>query len=293
MVPSARTAPSAITTTGSQNSSMMASSCSTMRIVIPSAQRRPARCRSAGPGSGWTPAIGSSRSSIVGLGHQRPHDLDQPALAAAQVTGVVIGELLQAEPLQDRFGPGDRGAPRQPASTACPSRAPRNVSPRLPGPRTAGSPSRCSRLNSLASWKVRTSPEPRPPERQAVPVTSRPCVGDRARRSPGGSRPAWPATSTCPAPFGPISPVSVPLRTWIDTPCHRAHAAEATPDHVCGLEQPPAAPSRALAARAPASVGPGRGRRPTPRRGDRPGQPDHRACARAGCPAAAATGRPR
>ena len=39
IVPVASTVPSAITITGSQNSSMMASSCSTMRMVIPSAHR--------------------------------------------------------------------------------------------------------------------------------------------------------------------------------------------------------------------------------------------------------------
>ena len=37
----------------------------------------------------------------AGLGHQRAHDLDQPALAAAQVTGVVVGQVVQAEPGQD------------------------------------------------------------------------------------------------------------------------------------------------------------------------------------------------
>ena len=66
MVPSARTVPSAITTTGSQNSSMMASSCSTMRIVIPSLHSVTSSLPIRRARLGWTPAIGSSRRSVAG-----------------------------------------------------------------------------------------------------------------------------------------------------------------------------------------------------------------------------------
>src|SRR5450755_3657610 len=43
------------------------------------------------------------------LGHQRAHDLDQPALAAAEIAGVTVGHLPQAEALQELLRPGDRG----------------------------------------------------------------------------------------------------------------------------------------------------------------------------------------
>src|SRR5579875_520062 len=55
-----------------------------------------------------------------GPGHQRAHDLHQPALAAAQVTRILAGIAGHAEPVQDRLGTGPGalliGAPVAPAA---------------------------------------------------------------------------------------------------------------------------------------------------------------------------------
>ena len=152
-------APSAITITGSQNSSMIASSCST----ISDGHARPRQsATSSSPirraRFGCTPAIGSSSSSTCGLGHQRAHDLHQPALAAAEVAGVAVGVAPRGRTGRARLRPGRSRPPPRRASTAARAARRGSESPRLPGTAASRFSSTVSRLNSLASWNVRTSP---------------------------------------------------------------------------------------------------------------------------------------
>ena len=92
--------PSAITITGSQNSSMIASSCSTISTVMPSRLRATEHVADPAGQLGMHAGHRLVEQQQLRVGHQRPHDLDEPPLPAAQVAGVLAGQRLQAEPAQ-------------------------------------------------------------------------------------------------------------------------------------------------------------------------------------------------
>ena len=92
------------------------------------------------------------------LGHQRAHDLDQPALAAAEVAGVAVGVGSRGRTGSSRACALAIAAASSARQYRGPASAPRNESPRLRGTADSRFSSTVSRLNSLASWKVRTRP---------------------------------------------------------------------------------------------------------------------------------------
>ena len=142
MVPSASTAPSAMHHTGSQNSSMMDSSCSTMRMVMPSAQSATSSLPIRRARRGCTPGHGLVEQQHPRLRHQRPHDLHQPPLPAAEIPGVAVrqrraGRTARASSAARSID----SALLSPASTAAPPGHREASLPGCPGPRTPGSPS--------------------------------------------------------------------------------------------------------------------------------------------------------
>ncbi len=88
---------------------MIASSCSTIRMVIPSRHSGDQLVADPPGKLGVDSGHRLVQQQQLGIGHQRSHDLDQPALAAAEVAGVLVGERLQAEPGEYRGRPGYRG----------------------------------------------------------------------------------------------------------------------------------------------------------------------------------------
>ena len=128
--------------TGSQNSSMIDSSCSTMTTVMPGLAERDQLHADLVRETRVDAGHRLVEQQHLGVGHQRPHDLDEPALAAAQVAGVAVGERRQAEALEHRRGAVDRLAllrpPVAPAEEARRGRSRRAGR----GSRRSGSPSR-------------------------------------------------------------------------------------------------------------------------------------------------------
>src|SRR5450432_2646259 len=101
----------------------------------------------------------------AGLGHERAHDLDQPALATAQVSGVVIGELGQSEPLEDDRGPLNRRRLVTPPVPLPENRAPERITPVRRHRRQQILHNR-EPLELAGQLKGPDQPQPRPPERR-------------------------------------------------------------------------------------------------------------------------------
>ena len=91
------------------------------------------------------------------IGHQRAHDLDEPPLAAAQVAGVVVRERLQAEPAEYRGRRRHCGRLVLAPLPVARQRAAERVAA-IAGAADSRFSMTVSRLNSLASWNVRTRP---------------------------------------------------------------------------------------------------------------------------------------
>ena len=102
--PSATMRPSAITTTQSAMWRTMCMSCSTNSTVMPSSFRSRMWSSSDWVSAGFTPAIGSSSMTSVGLGHERARHLEQLALTAGEAGGEVVGLGVELELREQAHG---------------------------------------------------------------------------------------------------------------------------------------------------------------------------------------------
>ena len=187
--PSAITRPSAITITRSEWFITTSMSCSMNRKVTPSSARSRCMWSSRRRAEGRVDA----RHRLVEqqearLGHQRPRELEQLALAAGERARVVVRELGQVEDLEQlhrlrraprvsRCAPGARADDQVAAAARRAGRAPPASCCRSPA----------SRASAFVIWKVRTMP------RRAIAYGGRPriCVAVERRprrRRPGRSR---------------------------------------------------------------------------------------------------------
>ena len=130
-----------------------------------------------------------------------------------------------------------------------PATAPRNESPRLPGAADSRFSSTVSRLNSLASWNVRTRPV-RARRYAGRSVMSAPDTGS-ARPRPRRCRPAGRAMSTC-RPVRPDQPGQCAPANRQGDPGHGVDAAELLAD-CAACRTMSGAPAAAVPGRAPSS----------------------------------------
>ena len=144
------------------------------------------------------------------LGHQRPPELEQLALAARQRARVVVGQRAPGGPAR-----AARAARVPDCALARAARAAASGTPgpsRSPGWSAAASSMLSStliRVSARALWNVRTSPA-RAIAWRGTPVDALPGERDRVRRPRGGSRRSRLNAVVLPAPFGPISAVIEP-----------------------------------------------------------------------------------
>ena len=186
-------------------------SCSTSRIAKPcsACTSRRVRARSA-----VSCAVEPRRRLVEQqhrrLGHQRPPDLDQPALAEAEVLDRLVGDV--AEPEQRR---APRRSARSRRRAACPSPI-RSFQSRPSPRRTRSAISRCSRTvelgEQLDALERAADAAPGPLGARAGRLTSSPSSSTVPRS--GRSTPSTQLKNVVlPAPFGPISPTRSPAST--------------------------------------------------------------------------------